>query len=217
MKTVLFIHRSVGENLIIDGHIYRLLEKYPNIKFSDYNVNNNNLRTAIKTQKLLLVWPNDNTRPKDYSLLFSQKTEFTETLDFIMNYDIIIIKSCYPNSNIKNDNELNNIKSYYLSIVEYFKNQQSKKLIIFSSPPLRPTRTNKANSLRARNLSNWMTKENFADNISVFNLFDLLADQKTNLLKKQYQRLFPFNMHPNKKAGNSIAPDFINLVNEIAD
>ena len=214
MNKILFIHRSVGENLINDGKIYQNFISNSNIDFNDYNVNTKILRNKYDSKKLLLDFPNNNTTPKDYSILFNKNTKYLKTKDFVLQFNTVIIKSCYPNSNIKNIQELTNIKDYYTQITSFFNNLPNK-LIIVTSPPLIPFKTNTQNAKRAKELSNWLTNNNFGNNISTFSLFKLLAEKNgknTNMLKIQYRRLLPFDSHPNKLANQKISPMFIDCV-----
>ncbi|MBP9820760.1 hypothetical protein KBC85_01320 [Candidatus Saccharibacteria bacterium] len=213
MNKILFIHRSVGENLINDGKIYQNFISNSNIDFNDYNVNTKILRNKYDSKKLLLDFPNNNTTPKDYSELFNN-TNYQNTIDYILSFNTVIIKSCYPNSNIKTNQELIKIKDYYTKITSYYSNLPNK-LIIVTSPPLVPFKTNSQNAKRAKELSNWLTNSNFGGNISTFNLFNLLAEKdgkNTNMLKKQYRRLLPFDSHPNKIANQKISPMFIDCM-----
>ena len=102
-QKILFIHRSVGKNLINDGELYKKIKSIPNIDFNDYNVNTKILRSKNASQKFMLDFPNNNTTPKDYSILFHKNTNYQNTKDYILSYNTVIIKSCYPNSNIKNN------------------------------------------------------------------------------------------------------------------
>ena len=211
MNLLLFIHRSVGNNLINDSGLYKLLENQgANFEFSDYDNNTGILRDSKGSKKLSLKFPNDNTKPSDYAELFSEqgKENYGQLFNLVMSYDAIAIKSCYPNLNIKSDNELESIKASYQSIVQFFLDHPDKKLIILKSPALRPFATSAKNTNRARQLADSLSSESFGSNVSVFNLFDLLASDK-NVLKREYRRPIPFDNHPNKKAASVIAPKLI--------
>ena len=214
MSKILFVHRSVGENLINDGELYKKLNNNPSVDFNDYNVNTKILRSKNASQKFMLDFPNNNTTPKDYSILLHKNTNYQNTKDYILSYNTVIIKSCYPNSNIKNNQKLANIKDNYNQITSYFNNLPNKLLIV-TSPPLVPFKTNLQNASRARDLSNWLKNNNFGNNISTFNLFDQLAEldgKNANMLKRQYRRLLPFDSHPSKNANQEITPMFIDFV-----
>lgn len=46
MKKILFLHRSVGENLINDGKMYELIAAHGDVELSDFNQNTRVLRDA---------------------------------------------------------------------------------------------------------------------------------------------------------------------------
>lgn len=190
----MFIHRSVGQNLIDDGDLRPLLISTAKkagleIKFSDIN---NNEDKSI---------PGNDTKPENYADYFS--THY-------LSEDLVIIKSCYPNSNIGSDGDLNELKSTYKKLADAFLASSSSKLLIMTSPPLRPVRTNPHNANRARLLATWLTQQEFGRRVEVFDFFDLLAEPADhtngNMLKKIYRRPLPWDNHPNKRASQHIAP-----------
>jgi hypothetical protein len=209
MTKVLFIHRSVGNNLIEDGGLYALLrERQPDVELNDFNQNTGIIRDFDGLQKTELAMPGGDTHPSNYAELFSDTP--SKMLDFVMGFDVIVIKSCYPNSNIESDAELENIKKHYESTASFFTAHPNKRLIIFTSPPLQPLMTNKQKAHRAKELALWLTSQDFGDNITVFDFFSLLANDN-GVLKKEYRRLLPFDSHSNRKANKSLAP----LVSEL--
>ncbi|HMS23698.1 MAG TPA: hypothetical protein PKB09_02735 [Candidatus Saccharibacteria bacterium] len=217
MKKVLFIHRSVGNNLINDSDLYKLIdEEGLSIEFSDYNQNTDMLRSNSLREKMGFSFPGNDTNPADYAKLFSEKGihDYKKILEKTLRYDTIIIKSCYPNSNIKSNAELEEIKSYYLSIAKFFSNYPEKKLIMFTSPPLAPLMTNFKAAQRAKVLAKWLSSTNLGKNIYVFDFYSQLANQK-GVLDKKYRKLLPFNSHPNKQAAKNIAPKIIKLIEEL--
>lgn len=217
MKKVLFIHRSVGNNLINDSNFYKLIdERALSVKFSDYNQNSDLLRTSSSCDRMGFTLPCDDTKPSDYAMLFSEEgiVKYKDILDWVLGCDIVIIKSCYPNSNLKSDAQLDHTKQEYLSIAKFFSNYPDKKLVIFTSPPLAPLMTNSKSAQRARTLAKWLSSTNLGKNIYVFDFYSQLANQK-GVLAKKYRKLLPFNSHPNKRAAKNIAPKIIKLIEEL--
>ena len=219
MPSVLFIHRSVGENLIRDGGLYRLVrEAGAQFTLTDFNQNTHVLRSAQGTRKIFWKFPGNDTTPADFAELFSfEKQQASDpTLTEIMQHDIIIIKSCYPNSNLKNEEELEAAQKHYQFIVSFFNVQPTKKLVILTSPPLVPLKTNLENAARARALASWLSDNTLAKNVFVFNLFDALAvspdGKQPNLLKKSFRRKLPWDAHPNELASRTIAPKLVNFL-----
>jgi len=224
MKSVLFIHRSVGRNLLADGGVYRLMaETSRGFLLSDYDQNTDTLRSESEPpRKLGLKFPGGDTKPADYAALFDAEAEGEAKAfqDFVMGYDIIAIKSCYTASNIKSDEELEAIKNQYHVIAEFFVLHPEKLLVVLTTPPLRHFRTTPDAALRARQIATWLATERFAPNvepnIGVFNFFDLLAnpDGTTNphTLYAKYCRLWPFDSHPNAAASRAVAPLFVEFL-----
>ena len=63
-KSILFIHRSVGQNLLDDGGFYDLLKRRKvNFTFADYNQNTGMLRSSAGNRQIDLGVP--DTRPVD--------------------------------------------------------------------------------------------------------------------------------------------------------
>jgi hypothetical protein len=219
MASILFIHRSVGENLIRDGGLYRLVREAGSpFTLADFNQNTGVLRSSQETRKTFWKFPGNDTKPADFAELFSfEKQQASDpTLTEIMNYDIIVIKSCYPNSNIKSREQLESIQGNYQSIVSFFNAQPTKKLVILTSPPLVPIKTDLGNAVRARTLATWLSGNKLASNVFGFNLFDELANNSTNTLKTEYRRKLPWNAHPNALASRTIAPKLAAFLKDIA-
>ena len=201
MKKLLFIHRSVGENLIVEGALYnRITAK--KLTLEDFNQNTQVLRSLNSNTKMNIQMPGSNTNPDNYSKLFSE--EPSEMKDFVLNYDLIMIKSCYPNSNIVNEKSLEKIHNQYNQIFDFFITKPNKKLIILTSPPLQPIMTKKIRARRALELANWLKGKTKSENIMIIDLFNFLADNN-GFLKRKYRRFIPFDSHPNKKANKEIS------------
>lgn len=215
---MLFIHRSVEQNLIHDGKLHELIHKTGNFTLSDYNQNTDILTNSDgQQQKMGFLFPDGNTRPKDLAAIFSNKvaTQYKPIQDIALQHDIVAIKSCYPNSNITSETELESIKQHYQTIADFFTNR-NKPLIILTSPPLTPLMTNRDKASRARLLAGWLSGTNIGNSTSVFNFYDLLAtpsDSKhANMLRKEYRRWLPFDSHPNERASREIALVFVDFL-----
>lgn len=217
---VLFIHRSVGHNLIVDGNVYKLLgQQHPNILLSDYDQNSDILINSNAQRKLCkFTFPNNDTKPASYAAIFSDNAskEYISVRDFALEFDAVIIKSCYPNSNIKSDSELEAIKQQYRSIAAFFDKERNKKLLILTSPPLVPLMTNPRRAKRARKLADWLAAAELGKNVTVYNFYSELADAKWNWLKRSYRRRLPVDSHPNQLASQTIAPRFIEHIASLA-
>lgn len=211
---LLFIHRSVGHNLIRDGKLYELVAQTGNpFILSDFDQNTGTL-TAMDAAPQAANWqfPGNNTNPEDYAALFSTErlAAGDPTLTAILSYDVVAIKSCFPNTRLTSDAMLGRHKRAYESIVEFFRSQPSKKLVILTSPPLIPLLTLPSFARRARILANWLNITGFGPNMFVFDFFNELAvpegKRQANTLRREYRRRFLFDSHPNALASQTIAP-----------
>lgn len=221
MKSVLFIHRSVGRNLLADGGVYGLVDVRGAFSLSDYDQNTDTLHpSASMPHKLGLKFPSGDTKPADYAAIFSATTNpaYAPVVDLAMTYDVLVIKSCYPNSQLADDAALQAAKTAYQTIAGFFALHPEKHLVIMTTPPLRHNRTDPAAAARARALATWLATTPHGSNVSVFNFFDLLANPENakdaNTLYGKYCRWWPFDSHPNKVASKAIAPLLVDAITQ---
>lgn len=215
IPNVLFIHRSVGRNLIKAGKLHKLATD-AGLTMDDYDHNTGTLRGRNTEKKLSIVFEGGNTNPDNYALLFSEDGAKNQKAahKLVNSYEVVIIKSCYPNSNITSDKHLETLKDLYQQICKFFREEwPDKKLIILTSPPLVPLKTYSSAGDRARKLSDWLSSGKLGANVAVFNFFDHLADSD-NLLKKGYRRFIPIDSHPNKRASKHTASLLIEFIKE---
>lgn len=204
--------------MIDDGKVYELIRHTSSVALSDYNQNTDVLTSSNgEKREMGFIFPGNNTRPQDLSSIFSENAskQYKSIQGEALRYDIVAIKSCYPNSNIASDEEFEIIKQRYVAICNFF-TKQNKTLIILTSPPLTPLMTKPDKAKRARELSDWLANTDFGANVKVFNLFDLLAapsdERQANMLKKEYRRWLPTDSHPNVRSSKEIAPQFVKFL-----
>jgi hypothetical protein len=220
----LFVHRSVGENLINDAGLYQLVAQAGNpFWLDDFNQNTGILRTHDgDVRQTGWYFPGNDTTPADYAVLFNEQrtTNNGPILANMLAYDGIIIKSCFPNTRITSDAMLAAHQQAYEQIARFFHAHPGKKLAILASPPLIPLLTLPPFARRARLLAQWLINTDFGPNIYVFDLFDKLAvserKHQANTLRPEYRRRFPFDSHPNKQAARAIAPELIQFFARVA-
>lgn len=215
---VIFLHHSCGHNLIEEGSVRQGLTAL-GYEFYDHGYNGDGLRLADGS------WtganfdiPGDNTDPDGLAELFSQPVNSppTNALSRLMEYDIIAMKSCFPTSNIWDDARLEELKGYYRTIRNRMVQYPDKTFIIVTQPPQVPGSTDASEAARARELADWLSSDEFlsdADNIFVFDFFDLLAGSD-NMLKSEY-RFDNYDAHPNARANRSIGPLFVSFIDNV--
>lgn len=218
LKDIIFLHHSCGQNWIADGEVRQKLTK-AGFQFWDHGYNGDGLTdpNGKKTGKNYSV-PGDNTNPDGYAGIFSQKLTKppTNTLSHLLDHDLIIIKSCFPVSDISSDDMLEEYFGYYKTVKAGMKKYPGKVFIIVTQPPLNRKATTPDRALRARKLANFLKSSEFlkdAPNVSTFDWFDLLAVSDTkspyySMLKPEYSPEGD-DSHPNFIANFNTSPAFV--------
>jgi len=226
LKDLIFLHHSTGRNLIKEGSLRALLAK-KSYRLWDHDYNAIGLTDpAGRKLKICYDIPSDtsgnrgngNTDPEGLYLLFSQPVHQPpdNALSRLLQHEVIIFKSCYPNSAIKDDQMLAQYKTWFFSIREKMRQHPEKIFIPFTIPPLHPLATNHEEAARARQWAQWLQSEDFLDNMTnvfVFDFFDLLADPIDHTLRQEYQRdRQQPDSHPNEQANKIVAQIFTEFI-----
>jgi len=105
---IIFLHYSCGQNLIEEGQVREELTAL-GYEFFDHGYNGDGLHLPDGT------WtggnfdvPDDNIDPDGLAAIFSQPLldPPENTFSLLMQYDVIVFKSCFPVSNIGEDGQL---------------------------------------------------------------------------------------------------------------
>ncbi|MBN1573910.1 MAG: hypothetical protein JW984_12000 [Deltaproteobacteria bacterium] len=215
---IIFLHHSCGQGLINGGNVREGLTA-KGYQFYDHGYNEEGLRDAkgSYTGRNFNV-PGDNTDPDGYAAIFTQKLTSPpkNTFSHLIQYDVILFKSCFPVSNIESDEQLNQYKSYYRTIINRMDQYPNKTFIIVTQPPLVPNETSPAAARRARAFTSWLKSDGFLNgrkNVFVFDFFDLLAGGD-NMLKPGY-RVGNHDSHPNDRANREIGPKFVSFIESV--
>ncbi len=225
-KKILFIHHSTGGNLIAEGKLRVEVNRLdPIVQFWDHSYNYAPLISQF-THYRGLTDASGNITGQDYNIVLSNNSpkEYAEifardpsdsTLQAILSYDLVAFKNCFPTTKIVSESQLEEDKKYYIAIKASLKRFPNKHFVLLTPPPLRKSMTNMTNAKRAKMLVSWLKDEFGKDtsNISVFDLFGLLADEN-GFLKSEYQRLFSFDSHPNTLANKTVSPVFAKYLAE---
>ncbi len=141
--------------------------------------------------------------------------------------DIVMFKSCYPNSNIDADDSgpgdpsstkrtMANYQAVFAGLAGEIQKYPSTLFIYMTIPPLVPLETTPENAGRASAFNSWLKdefltayyKESRLHNFVIFDLFDVLADQN-NVLKAKYRNDNPRDSHPNALGNREAARRFM--------
>lgn len=225
-SNLLFLHHSTGRNIVKEGNMRELLRE-KNLYLWDHDYNSVGL-TDPNGKKLGICYDiptdssktrgNGNTDPDGLVILFKQNVTNPPSNAFsrIMQHEVIIFKSCFPNSKIESDDELETIKNQFTEIKDLLAQHPEKLFIALTFPPLHPLATTPEQADRARKLVNWLTSDKFigtTKNLYVFDLFGKLASSETNMLKPEYQRnADKRDSHPNKEANRVIGSIIANFI-----
>jgi hypothetical protein len=212
--TMVWHHHSTGDNLLKGGLKAALAKN--NIAFYDIN---------YKEAKVDGYVIGDHTDVKDFPKNFNTPKYFKviagwELKEGKKQHDIIMFKSCFPNSNIKTDAQLEQYKKWYLSMLPTFKAHPDILFIGMSTPPLTYKETTPDAAKRARKWANWISKEYAKDlkNVQIFDLFDAMAVKdgvdKANTLPIQFAH-DKWDSHPNDNAAKAMTRMFIPWLNRI--
>jgi len=153
--------------------------------------------------------------------------------DLVAKYDVVIMKHCFPSSDILEDigkadpasprQSPENHKAIYRLLRNKFDENPGTLFIVWTLPPrnrlFEPSEGGKdANAARATEFSNWL-KGNFVNeggshpNIFIWDFRGLMVDPDTNFLKYEYESNHNSqDSHPNKLANNEAGPLFSKFI-----
>ena len=218
-KRMIFLHHSVGRGILYEGGLRdSLLEMGVLVKGATYG-DEIGQNTDIKD------WV-----PKfqsDMDRIFSFKAHPDRYYSDGKSNDIIMFKSCFPNSNIVGEGQLlgdqassGQTMANYRSVFEELKGEIARypnKLFIYvTAPPLVPESTTPENAANAVSFNRWLIEEYLPDyqketghtNLAIFDLFSVLADETGNL-REDYRRPGKGDSHPNSMANRVAAVKFM--------
>jgi hypothetical protein len=217
---VVFLHRSVGHNLIEQGNV-RALFTAAGYAFWDQGYNRHGLRNPSGDYLGYGYFvPRGNTDPDGLARIFSQPVVNwpLNTFSRLLQHEVIVFKSCFPVNNINSDEQLEQYKQWYLQIRDHMDQHPDKLFVVVTPPPLNPAETNIAAAARARLFAAWLVSDEYLaghTNVVGFDLFDQLAvadsgDPESNMLRPDYRR--GRDSHPNRVANESVAPVFVDFI-----
>lgn len=215
--TIIFLHHSCGLALIDEGNVREGLTAR-GYDFYDHGYNDEGLRLPDGTYAgRNFDVPGDNTDPDGYATIFSQSLHDPpdNTFSYLMQYDVIVFKSCFPVSNIADDDQLAAYQSYYRTIRDRIDQHPEKLFIVVTQPPQVPGSSDRQEAARARAWTQWLQSAEFLaghPNLFVFDFFGYLAGDD-NFLRREY-RYDNQDAHPNARANQAIGPLFVDFIDQ---
>jgi len=223
-SNVIFLHHSTGHGLIREGNVRPLLTAL-GYQFWDHHFNHVGLvrpdgTLAEAHYRIPGALGRGNTDVDGLAKLFSQPVTDPPTNAFsrLLQHEVIVFKSCFPNSAIESDAMQEQFETWYLQMRDVMAQHPDRVFILVTSPPLHPAQTNADEARRARAVANWLKSDDYLaghPNVFTFDFFDLLADPSLNTLRSEYQldREEP-NSHPNRLANETIGPLFVEFIDQ---
>jgi len=217
---VIFLHHSVGYNLIEQGAVREGLTE-AGYDFWDHDYTWPGLRRPDGSATgYSYNIPDDNTGPNGLAGIFAQ-TEYGLPLNAfsgLLQHEVIAFKSCFPVSYISTDKQLERYKSYYLDIRHVMDQHLDRIFIVVTPPPLNPAETNAKVATRARAFADWLKSDEYLSghpNVFTFDFFDYLAEgdlasPEYNMLRRNYRE--GVDSHPNQLANETIGPLFVDFI-----
>jgi hypothetical protein len=215
---IIFMHHSTGQGVIDQGGVRAALADL-GYEFWDHGYNGDGL-TGPDGSSLGINWdmPGDNTDPDGWYTIFNQEVTDppSNTFSHMLEYDVIIFKSCFPNADIQSEEQFETYRSYFLSIRDVIDQHPDKLFIALTIPPLVPDSTSPEAAVRVRRWAEYLTSAEYLDghpNLVVFDFFNLLADE-SGFLRAEYRGEDPTDSHPNELANRTIGPLFVDYVDQ---
>ncbi len=223
--SVIFLHHSVGQALIAEGDVRRLFAER-GYQFWDHGYNYQGLMRSDGTParasyRIPGGLGRGNTDVGGLAELFAQPVTDPPANAFsrLLQHEVIIFKSCFPNSAIESEAMRAQFQAWYLEIRDAVDQHPDRVFILVTTPPLHPLATNPEDAARARAMADWLRSDEYLaghPNLFVFGFFDLLADPETDVLSGRYQ-ISPErpDSHPNRLANETIGPLFVEFVDGV--
>lgn len=214
---IIFLHHSCGHNLIDQGGVREGFTAL-GYEFYDHGYNGDGLRLADGSYSGdNFDVPGDNTDPDGFADIFAQPLHDPpdNTFSYLMEYDVIAFKSCFPVSNIWGDEQLDEYKSYYLAIRDRIDQYPDKIFVIVTQPPQVPGSSDPGEAVRARAFADWLQSDEYLaghPNLFTFDFFGHLAGAD-NFLRPEY-RMDDYDAHPNEQANRAIGPLFVEFLDQ---
>jgi hypothetical protein len=169
---------------------------------------------------------------------FATKEE-RQLAELIAEYDVVIMKHCFPASDVLEDmgkadpssprQSPENYRAIYRLLRSVFDQNPDKLFVVWTLPPrhrlFKPADGDRdANATRATAFSKWLAgdflgEEGEHPNIYVWDFRELVMDHQTSFLRYEYELNHnAADSHPNRLANNQAGPRFAQfIVDSIAD
>lgn len=206
--SMVWLHHSTGDVLLEGGLLQAL--KGNNIDFYDINY-----KEAVVNSYVI----GDHTDVPDWPKTFNDAKRFDVVRKWELpqgeeHHDVVMFKSCFPNSNIDSEAKLEEYKKHFNALIPTFQANPEILFIGMSTPPLVKAQTNPEAASRARQWAKWLNTSYAKDvkNIKIFDLFNALAIAEGKPDENTLVPQFAMNKedsHPTAEGARAVARLFI--------
>jgi hypothetical protein len=237
MKKVVFLHHSTGHSIWVgktNRYLYKLTGKGDVQKFFGHFNRKNKTDYRISERIFPKMEPYGwNNYPYDYYNIWVKhagEKPFMEepTLEILTKeFDVIILKHCFPVSRIVEDtgspdidSDIKSAENYRLQY-EALKNKMhdfpDNKFIIWTPAVNTKTGMTKGEALRTRDFHDWIIKEwdEKGDNIFVWDFYKYETEGSLYLSDKNAYSLN--NSHPGREFAGRVAPLFGKYITDVIE
>lgn len=224
----LFLHHSVGQQLLREGQLRERLAQRLAARLGagsapvgriglelwdhDYNAIGFSDGTGRPVGRSLPM-PGDDTDPAALLRLFASTAPAADPdagaqREQLRAFDLIMMKSCYPNSAIDDDEAFVAARSTYAGLLDALVHWPGTAFVLLTSPPLTPRHTRPDQAERAARLARWLVTGPVPANVRVFDLRAALAQPEgpqAGMLRREYRRRWRVDSHPNRRGSAAAA------------
>ena len=176
MTTGLFIHHSVGRQIIREGGLrQKLAAIVPGLELWDHDYNKPGLSDGSGSPVgTSLPIPGDNTDPDGLLTILRGIAAGKPWAAGAGVFDLLMLKSCFPNSGIRSDADAAALKEIYQEMREIALGLP-QAVILLSSPPLALESTRPGQAARAADVATWLGSAWTGPRLAYVNIFDTLT------------------------------------------
>ena len=220
MTTALFIHHSVGQQIIHDGGLrQKLSADIASLELWDHDYNQLGLSNAAGSPLgISFPIPGDNTDP-DGLLTILRGIEAGEPwAESATTFDVLVLKSCFPNNAIHSDAATTSLKRVYQEMRDVALALPQAVLLV-SSPPLGFEATRPDQAARAAEIAAWLGSHWTGPRLEHANIFDTLAYHSgpaRGTLRLRYRRKHPGDSHLGVAGAEAAARTIVSAVRAVS-
>lgn len=212
--SMVWLHHSTGDFLLRGGLLEAL--RADGVLFHDINYKEAVVDGYVVGDHTdVSDWPKTFNTPKFFDVVRTWELKRSRP-----QHDIVMFKSCFPNSNIESDQMLAQYKRHFNALLPTFQASPDILFIGMSTPPLVRVRTSPDAAERAREWALWLTTQyaREANNVRTFDLFDALAitvgKPNANTLVPQFASGRE-DSHPSAEGAQAVTRLFIPWFNRV--